>query len=107
MMHGREKSDSAIVAEKPTNKVVSATAEPVEPRAGTKGNANQQSMDRAQNRTTVSQALERIRRVAQAVRRHSPEAGAVCLNWARTDLCGGRPVMDVPTAMKRRETGKE
>ena len=33
MMHGREKSDSAIVAEKPTNKVVSATAEPVEPRA--------------------------------------------------------------------------
>ena len=29
MMHGREKSDSAIVAEKPTNKVVSATAEPV------------------------------------------------------------------------------
>jgi hypothetical protein len=25
MMHGREKSDSAIVAEKPTNKVVSAT----------------------------------------------------------------------------------
>jgi RNA-directed DNA polymerase len=37
-MHGREKSDSAIVAEKPTNKVVSATAEPVEPRAGAKGN---------------------------------------------------------------------
>jgi len=37
MMHGREKSDSAIVAEKPTNKVVSATAEPVEPRAGAKG----------------------------------------------------------------------
>src|SRR6266404_985493 len=43
MMHGREKSDSAIVAEKPTNKVVSATSEPVEPRAGAKGNASQQS----------------------------------------------------------------
>ena len=43
MMHGHEKSDSAIVAEKPTNKVVSATAEPVEPRAGAKGNASQQS----------------------------------------------------------------
>src|ERR1700747_750190 len=71
-MHGREKSDSAIVAVKPTNKAVPTAAEPAEPRAGTKGNANQQSMDRAQNRTTVSQALERIRRVAQVVRRHSP-----------------------------------
>ena len=28
MMNGREKSDSAVVAEKPTNKVVSATAKP-------------------------------------------------------------------------------
>jgi hypothetical protein len=37
MMYGREKSDSAIVAGKPTNKVVSATAEPVEPRAGGRG----------------------------------------------------------------------
>jgi RNA-directed DNA polymerase len=64
MMHGREKSDSAIVAEKPTNKVVSATAEPVEPRAGAKGNASQQSTLRTQCRKCVSQALERIRRVA-------------------------------------------
>src|SRR5262245_30877005 len=30
MMHGREKSDSAIVAGKPTNKAVSTAAEPVE-----------------------------------------------------------------------------
>jgi hypothetical protein len=90
MMHGREKSDSAIVAVKPTNKAVPTAAEPAEPRAGTKGNANQQSMDRAQNRTTVSQALERIRRVAQAVRRHSPKVGAVCGNPARTDLSGLR-----------------
>ena len=50
MMHGREKSDSAIVAGKPTNKAVPTAAEPVERRAGTKGNANQQSMGRAQNR---------------------------------------------------------
>ena len=74
MMHGREKSDSAIVAEKPTNKVVSATAEPVEPRAGAKGNASQQSTLRTQCRKCVSQALERIRQV----RRHSPKVGAVC-----------------------------
>jgi hypothetical protein len=64
MMHGREKSDSAIVAGKLANKAVSTAAEPVERRAGTKGNANQQSMGRAQNRATMSQALERIRKVA-------------------------------------------
>ena len=65
MMHGREKSDSAIVAGKPTNKAVATAAEPVERRAGAKGNASQQSTDRAQNRATVSQALERIRKVAK------------------------------------------
>ena len=70
MMHGREKSDSAIVAGKPTNKVEQsaaepATAEPVEPRAETKGNADQQSTCRAQSRISVSQALERIRKVAR------------------------------------------
>src|SRR5215467_6224918 len=64
MMH-REKSDSAIVAGKPTNKAVPTAAEPVERRAGAKGNASQQSTDRAQNRATVSQALERIRKVAK------------------------------------------
>ena len=95
MMHGREKSDSAIVAVKPTNKVVSATAEPVEPRAGAKGNASQQSTLRTQCRKCVSQALERIRQV----RRHSPKVGAVCGNSARTDLGGGRSVMTVPTAL--------
>src|SRR5713226_585163 len=96
MMHGREKSDSAIVAVKPTNKVVSATAEPVEPRAGAKGNASQQSTLRTQCRKCVSQALERIRQV----RRHSPKVGAVCGNSARTDLGGGRSVMTVPTALR-------
>jgi hypothetical protein len=39
MMHGREKSDSAIVAVKPANKAERSAAESVEPRAGTKGNA--------------------------------------------------------------------
>ena len=61
MMHGRGKSDSAIVAGKPTNKATTVAAEPVERRAGAEGNANRQSTDRAQNRTTVSQTLERIR----------------------------------------------
>src|SRR3954471_14535802 len=75
MMHGHEKSDSVIVAAKPVNKVARpaveqsaaepTTAEPVEPRAETKGNANQQSTHRAQSRASVSQALERIRKVAR------------------------------------------
>ena len=52
MMHGREKSDSAIVAGKPTNKAVPTAAEPVERRAGAKGNASQQSTLRTQCRIT-------------------------------------------------------
>jgi RNA-directed DNA polymerase len=40
-------------------------AEPVERRAGTKGNAGQQSTRRTQSRESVSQALERIRKVAR------------------------------------------
>ena len=61
MMHGREKSDSAIVAGKPTNKAVSTAAEPVERRAEAKGNASQLSTRRTQSRVSVSQSLERIR----------------------------------------------
>jgi hypothetical protein len=34
------------------------------------------------------------------VRRQAPEVGAVCVNSARTDLCGGRSVMGVPTAIR-------
>ena len=30
------------------------------------------------------------------LRRHTPEVGAVCLNWARTVLCGGRAVNGRP-----------
>ena len=66
MMYGHEKSDSVIVAVKPANKAGANAAEPVEPRTGTKGNAGQQSTCRAQNRISVSQALDRIRQVAKA-----------------------------------------
>ena len=74
-MNGREKSDPAIVAMKPANKAGGSSAaravgkpyaaEPVERRAGTKGNAGQQSTRRTQSRESVSQALERIRKVAR------------------------------------------
>src|ERR1700712_6073926 len=65
MMHGREKSDPAIVAMKPANNAAKAAAESVERRAGTKGNAGQQSTLRAQDRAGVSQALDRIRQAAR------------------------------------------
>jgi group II intron reverse transcriptase/maturase len=65
MMHERGKSDPGTVAKKPTNKAKQFAAEPVEPRAGTEGNAGQQSTCRAQNRISVSQALDRIRQVAR------------------------------------------
>jgi RNA-directed DNA polymerase len=65
MMYGHEKSDSAIVAVKPTNKAGQPAAETVEPRAGTKGNAGQQRTHRAQNRERVTQALDRIRQAAK------------------------------------------
>jgi len=43
MMHESEKSDSVIVAAKPMNKAERSAAELVEPRTGTKGNADRQS----------------------------------------------------------------
>ena len=65
MMHGHEESDLAIVAEKPANKAERYATELAERRAGTKGNADQQSTYRTQSRVSVSQALERIRKVAK------------------------------------------
>jgi hypothetical protein len=61
MMHGHEKSDPAIVAVKPTNTAERSAAEPAEPRAGTKGNAGQQSTRQTQSWARVSHALDRIR----------------------------------------------
>jgi hypothetical protein len=77
MMYGHEKSRSAIVAVNPTNNaerpaaeqsaVAPTAAEPVEPRAETKGNVDQQSTRRTQRRISVSQLLARIRQHIVAV----------------------------------------
>ena len=88
MMHYREKSDPVIVAEKPTNKAEQSAAEPVERRAGAKGNANQQSTDRAQNRLTVSQARERIRQVATATSPSHPRCEP-CAGIPHARICAG------------------
>src|SRR6266704_4268467 len=102
MMHGREKSDSAIVAGKPTNKAVSTAAEPVERRAEAKGNASQQSTRRTQSRVSVSQALERIRQTVtkNALPSHTqggsrmPELGPY--GSVRGTLSNERPYRDPP-----------
>jgi group II intron reverse transcriptase/maturase len=83
MMHERGKSDLAIVAAKPANGVERSIAEPAEPRAGAKGNASQQSTDRAQNRAPVSQALERVR---QAARERNTERFTALLHHISRDL---------------------
>src|SRR5262249_25877621 len=67
MMYGHEKSRSAIVAGKPTNKAERSAAELVERRAETKGNAGQQRTRRAQYRISVSKMLARIRQHIVAV----------------------------------------
>jgi hypothetical protein len=45
MMHGPEKSDSAIRAKKPANKAGQPAAEQVEQRAGTEGNTDRTNRD--------------------------------------------------------------
>jgi hypothetical protein len=82
-MHDQEKSDSAIVAAKPPKKAGNLAAEVVEPRAGTKGNAEQQSTHPTQTRARVTQAEART-----AIRRHTPKVGAgapvrICAGGAR------------------------
>ena len=64
-MHDLEKSNSAIVAVKPPNKAGPPAAEAVEPRAGAKGNADQQSTHRTQSRKRVTQALSRVRQATK------------------------------------------
>src|SRR5512132_1512002 len=79
MMHGRRKSDSAIVAVKPANNAERSAAEPVEPRAETKGNAGQQSTCRTQSRVSVSQALERIRQAFAVMTRGRSRMRESCM----------------------------
>src|SRR3970282_992946 len=85
MTNGRETSDPAIVAMKPTNAAGRPTAEPVERRAGTEGNADQHSTRRAQDRASVSQALDRVQ---QAARQRKKERFTALLHHVGVDLLG-------------------
>jgi len=94
MMHGPEKSHSAIVATKPANKAAPAAAEWVEPRAGTKGNAAQSRTQRTQRRASVSPGLVRVR---NAARQRKKEKFTALLHHVTVDL-----LRDAFLALKRR-----
>jgi RNA-directed DNA polymerase len=86
MMNDREKSHSAVVAEKPTNNApatIADAAEPVEPRAGTKRNASERSTHRTQGRERVSQVLDRVRKAA---RQRKKEKFTALLHHVSVDL---------------------
>ncbi|MGY3621757.1 hypothetical protein ACVJGD_007953 [Bradyrhizobium sp. USDA 10063] len=81
-MNDLEKSDSAIVAMKSPNKAGGTVAEAMERRAGTKGNARQQSTLRTQGRDRVIQELDRVR---QAARQRKKERFTALLHHINTD----------------------
>ena len=100
MMYDHEKSDPAIVAVKPTNKAGQPAAELVGAKGGGRGECELAKHgpgtvpgDRVTGAGAHTEFRENI-----TTRRYIPEVGAVCPNWARTDLCGGREVTRVPTA---------
>jgi hypothetical protein len=106
MMHGRGKSDSAIVVVKPANKaepptaessaVMTAAAELVERRAGTKGNADWQSTHQTQRWARVSQALDRMRQmIAVGTRGRSRMRESCTYGSVR-----GRSAMSVPCTLQ-------
>jgi RNA-directed DNA polymerase len=94
MMHGLEKSDPVVVAMKPANNADSSAAEWVEPRTGTKGNADQPRTRRTQSRGSVSPGLERVR---QAARQRKKEKFTALLHHISVDL-----LRDAFLALKRR-----
>jgi RNA-directed DNA polymerase len=102
MMHGPEKSDLAILAGKPANKAEQPApersaaelnaAELVERRAGTKGNASQQSTCRTQSRISVSQALT-LRRAKRLRRGRSSIGFRRYLCFETKFICNGLGIM--------------
>jgi len=110
-MHVSGKSDSLVVPEKQANKAGPPTAaESVEERRLTKENATQSLLVRTQCRVARSRGLLGVRAESLPApgdwsrkRRcsSSSKVRAVCGSSARTDLCGGRPAMAVPTAITK------
>jgi hypothetical protein len=87
MMHGRRKSDSAIVAVKPANNAERSAAEPVEPRAEAKGNVGQLSTRRTQSRISVSKMLARIRQIVAVGTRGRSRMRESCMYGSVRGAC--------------------
>ena len=80
-MNGQEKSGPVTVAGKPTNEAERSGSEPVEPRAGAEGNADQPSTRRTQDRENVTEGLDRVR---QAARQRKKERFTALLHQPRS-----------------------
>ena len=116
-MHVSGKSDSLVVPKKRANNVGQPTAaESVEERRLTKENVKRLLMVRTQSRVAISHGLFGVRMVTEIGQGNlaetrsqssSSKVGAVCGSSARTDLCGGRPAMAVPTAIAPRLASTE
>ena len=65
MMHGREKSDLSIVAEKSANDLGPPREESMEPRERAEENTGQPSTCRTPSRASVSPGLDRVRTAAR------------------------------------------
>jgi hypothetical protein len=105
MMNGLEKSDSLIVPMKLANKA--GLLSPLRSQGGKRWDREEcESAKHGPN----SESGSRVPGAGQhtcswclTAARHLLAIGAVCGNSARTDLCGGRPAMGVPTAILGRD----
>ena len=107
-MRAIERASSDPTAMKPANKANEPTAEastganaaePVERRAGAKGNAHQQSTHWTQSQARVSQALERIRQAIAVIHpRWEPYAGKPPVRF-----CAGGAMKIASLPLQRRE----
>src|ERR1700676_3544309 len=82
-MHGREKSDSAIVAMKPANKAGQPAAAWVKRGAEAEGSRVEPRMRRTPSRESVSQGLDRVR---QAAKERKKERFTALLHHVNVDL---------------------
>ena len=108
MMHGHEKSDFAIVAVKPANKVAlcCGAIRGGASRSGAGGakGGDQGECGLAKQRTGLSARLacHRRRDAYGDCLPFGPEVGAVCGKAARTVLCGGRVMKHASLPLRRR-----
>src|SRR3984893_2301927 len=77
----------------PRPRSLASAVMPAQPKSKSAMDANDETGRRIPPPATTPASLAKC-----ALRRQTPEVGAECPNWARSDLCGGRSAMGVPTA---------